>query len=75
MRTGSGGALFHIKELKSCPCTGTLSPNALYHTFFVGSTWGTPGNVFVGDLDEVSVWSRALSPGELNYLLGNPVKP
>ncbi len=52
------------KVVGSGSCTGALVRDT-YHVVFVGSTWGTSGNVFNGQLDEVGVWSRDLSDSEL----------
>jgi len=62
-----GGELLHIVDGKrhdSCPCTGSFVRDG-YHMLFLGSTYGTAGNVFSGQLDEVGVWSRGLSDAEL----------
>ncbi len=49
---------------------GTVSANALNADWFIGcrNSNGTPANYFVGDLDEIGIWSKVLTQGEIDEL-------
>jgi hypothetical protein len=63
--------------MASCPCSGAFvqptNPEQAPDPepfLFIGSTWGSAGNVLLGSLDDVALWSRALSPAEIAALYG-----
>ena len=46
-------------------------PESPSETVFIGNSWGANNELFPGDIDDLAVWNRALTPSEIQQL-ANP---